>query len=104
MEHVLGEFSTSPSTSSIKLTSSSVGVGGLTLHGGYGLSSRLHGLTLDNLLSANVVLANSSVVTASSTSSPDLFWALRGAGAAFGIVTEFKFKTYTAPEDNLVFT
>ncbi|KAF1947674.1 FAD-binding domain-containing protein [Clathrospora elynae] len=80
-----------------------VGVGGLTLHGGYGLSSRLHGLTLDNLLEANVVLANSSVITASATQNPDLFWALRGAGAAFGIVTSFKFKTYTAPENNIVF-
>ncbi|CAG5149881.1 uncharacterized protein ALTATR162_LOCUS2478 [Alternaria atra] len=81
-----------------------VGVGGLTLHGGYGLSSRLHGLTLDQLISATVVLSNSSVVTASPTSNPDLFWALRGAGAAFGIVTDFKFKTFTAPENNLVFS
>ncbi|KAF2178794.1 Glucooligosaccharide oxidase [Zopfia rhizophila CBS 207.26] len=80
-----------------------VGVGGLTLHGGYGLISRSKGLTLDNLLEATVVLANSSVVTASATQNPDLFWALRGAGAAFGIVTNFKFKTFTAPENNLVF-
>ncbi|KAL1799930.1 hypothetical protein ACET3X_000272 [Alternaria dauci] len=81
-----------------------VGLGGLTLHGGYGLSSRLHGLTLDQLISATVVLSNSSVVTASPSSNPDLFWALRGAGAAFGIVTDFKFKTFNAPESNLVFS
>jgi hypothetical protein len=81
----------------------SVGVGGLTLHGGYGLISRLKGLTLDNLVSASVVLANSTVVTASSTENPDLFWSLRGAGAAFGIVTSFTFKTFDAPENNLVF-
>ncbi|KAF2872081.1 glucooligosaccharide oxidase [Massariosphaeria phaeospora] len=80
-----------------------VGVGGLTLHGGYGLISRSKGLTLDNILEATVVLANSSVVTASETQHPDLFWALRGAGAAFGIVTSFKFKTFTAPESNIVF-
>lgn len=81
----------------------SVGVGGLSLHGGYGLISRLKGLTLDNILSADVVLANSTLVTASPTQNSDLFWALRGAGAAFGIVTNFKFKTFTAPENNIVF-
>lgn len=63
----------------------------------------MKGLTLDNILSADVVLANSTLVTASPTQNPDLFWALRGAGAAFGIVTNFKFKTFTAPESNLVF-
>lgn len=88
---------------SASLTSSSVGVGGLSLHGGYGLISRLKGLTLDNILEIEVVLANSTVVTASETQNPDLFWALRGAGAAFGIVTSFKFKTFTAPESNIVF-
>lgn len=81
----------------------SVGVGGLTLHGGYGLISRLKGLTLDNLLSAQVVLYNSTVVTASATQNPDLFWSLRGAGAAFGIVTNFTFKTFDAPESNINF-
>ncbi|KAF2852363.1 Glucooligosaccharide oxidase [Plenodomus tracheiphilus IPT5] len=80
-----------------------VGVSGLTLHGGYGLTSRSKGLTLDNLFEATVVLANSTVVTISQTQNFDLFWAMRGAGAAFGIVTEFKFKTFTAPENNIVF-
>jgi hypothetical protein len=87
----------------VGLTISSVGVGGLSLHGGYGLISRSKGLTLDNIVSAEVVLANSTVVTASATQNPDLFWGLRGAGAAFGIVTNFKFKTFTPPESNLVF-
>ncbi|KAF3033961.1 hypothetical protein E8E12_002777 [Didymella heteroderae] len=81
-----------------------VGVGGLTLHGGYGLISRQKGLTLDNLVSAQVVLADSSVVTASATENTDLFWSLRGAGAAFGIVTSFTFKTFDAPENNLVYS
>ncbi|KAF2687499.1 Glucooligosaccharide oxidase [Lentithecium fluviatile CBS 122367] len=80
-----------------------VGVGGLSLHGGYGLISRSKGLTLDNIISVEVVLANSSVVTASEMQNPDLFWALRGAGSAFGIVTNFKFKTFTPPESNIVF-
>ena len=65
--------------------------------------SRLKGLTLDQLISANVVLADGSVVTASATENSDLFWSLRGAGAAFGIVTHFTFKTFDAPESNLVF-
>lgn len=64
----------------------------------------MKGLTLDNLISANVVLANSTVVTASATQNPDLFWSLRGAGAAFGIVTSFTFKTFDAPENNLVWS
>ncbi|KAH8732342.1 hypothetical protein GQ44DRAFT_745576 [Phaeosphaeriaceae sp. PMI808] len=80
-----------------------VGVGGLTLHGGYGLISRLKGLTLDNLISAQVVLHNSTVVTASATENAELFWSLRGAGAAFGIVTTFTFKTFDAPENNINF-
>jgi len=74
------------------------------LHGGYGYSSHTHGMALDSLISAEVVLANSSVVTASKTSNPDLFWALRGAGSSYGIVTSFKFQTHTAPENNTVFS
>ncbi|KAH8761546.1 hypothetical protein F5883DRAFT_352873, partial [Diaporthe sp. PMI_573] len=49
------------------------------------------------------VLANSSVVTASNTVNPDLFWALRGAGSSYGVVTSLKFQTFPAPEDNIVF-
>jgi FAD/FMN-containing dehydrogenase len=82
----------------------SVGIGGLSLHGGYGYSSRLHGLTLDNLVEADVVIADGSLVTASATENTDLFWALRGAGSCFGIVTSFKFKTFAAPTNNVIFS
>lgn len=82
----------------------SVGLSGLTLHGGYGMSSRAHGLSLDQLVEAEIVLANGTSVTASESSNPDLFWGLRGAGSAFGIVTSFKFKTFKAPESNIAFS
>ncbi|KAK5992221.1 FAD-linked oxidoreductase subF [Cladobotryum mycophilum] len=81
-----------------------VGIGGHVLHGGFGFSSRSRGLTLDYLRAATVVLANSSVVRCSETENPDLFWALRGAGSAFGIVTELEFDTFAPPSSVVAFT
>jgi FAD/FMN-containing dehydrogenase len=85
------------------LTRSSVGVGGHVLHGGQGYSSHTYGMMLDFLTGAEIVLANSSVVHTSATKNPDLFWALRGAGMSYGIVTSFSFRTIPAPEENILF-
>jgi FAD/FMN-containing dehydrogenase len=71
-----------------------VGVGGLTLGGGYGYLSGAHGLVIDNLLSVELVLASGEIVTASETQNQDLFWAVRGAGASFAVATKFVFRAH----------
>ena len=73
---------------------STTGIAGLTLGGGFGWLSRKYGMTIDCLVSANVVTAEGNQVRASETEHSDLFWAIRGGGGNFGIVTQFEFKLH----------
>ncbi|RAL00843.1 FAD-binding oxidoreductase [Aspergillus ibericus CBS 121593] len=78
-------------------TASHIGVGGSTLGGGYGWLTGQHGLIIDQLLSVKMVISDGSIVEASEESNRDLFWAIRGAGQAFGIATEFVFRAHKVP-------
>ena len=78
--------------------SGSVGVGGITLGGGVGYLTRKFGLTIDSLLAAEIVTADGRLLQVDSEHHPDLFWAIRGGGGNFGIVTRFKFQLYPMPQ------
>ena len=77
--------------------SATVGISGLTLGGGIGYLVRKHGLTIDSLLAVEVATANGDIIVADETAHPDLFWALRGGGGNFGVVTRFKYRLHPLP-------
>src|SRR4029078_8887746 len=73
---------------------STTGIAGLTLHGGVGHLRRKHGLSIDSLRSVDIVTADGQLRKASATENEDLFWAVRGAGSNFGVVTSFEFRAH----------
>jgi hypothetical protein len=81
---------------------STTGIAGLTLHGGAGHLRRKYGLSIDSLLSVDIVTADGQLSTASATENEDLFWAVRGAGSNFGVVTSFEFQAYPVGPEVMV--
>src|SRR4051794_8932314 len=92
-----GEYTAAAATSGMATPfgdTGSVGVGGITLGGGVGFLTRRHGLTIDSLLTAEVVTADGEIINADADRNADLFWAIRGGGGNFGVATRFKFRLH----------
>ena len=96
-----GEFTTAAAAHGLAVgfgDTASVGIGGITLGGGVGYLVRKYGLTIDNLLAAEVVTADGQIRHVDEQTHPDLFWAIRGGGGNFGVATRFKFKLHEVPQ------
>jgi FAD/FMN-containing dehydrogenase len=93
----LGEFDAATQSYGLATTmgvNADTGIAGLTLGGGFGKLGRKHGLSCDNLITAEIVTADGRLLRASATENPDLFWAIRGGGGNFGIVTTFEYRLH----------